>query len=223
MSKVSLSVQPRTERGKQAAKKLRRNGWVPATLYGAEIEPLSVKVEKKAMLRALHQARLTSLVDVTVEGGETYQVLLRDPVIHPVHDDLLHIDLMRVSATSYVRLEVPIELVGSAKGAQEGGILDQVLRSLEIECQAMSIPESIKVDVSALEIGDHISVGSLELPGIRVLVDPDSTIATVSAPRVEEEEVTVAAEEEEVAAEPELVGRKKEEEEEEQEAESEKS
>lgn len=214
MNKVNLTVDPRTEHGKQAAKRLRRTGWVPATLYGAGDDPVSVKVDAKTMMRALHQARLTSILDVTLTGGETCQVLLREPVFHPITDELLHIDLMRVSATSMVRLEVPIELVGNAKGVQAGGVLDHVLHALEIECQAMSIPEHITVDVSALEIGDHVTVASLDLPSIRVLTDPETTIATVSAPRVVEE-VEVKPEEEEMV-EPELVGRKKEEEEEEE-------
>lgn len=220
MNKVSLTVDPRTEHGKQAAKRLRRSGWVPAVLYGTGEPPVSIKTEAKTMARALRDAHLTSIVDVTLNGGGTYQALFREPVYHPITDELLHVDLMRVSATSRVRLPVPIELVGASKGVQAGGTLDHVLHTLEIECQAMSIPEHVTVDVSALEIGDHVSVRSLDLLGIRVLTDPDSTIATVSAPRVVEEVVEAKPEgEEEVAAEPEVIGRKKEEEEEEEAAE----
>jgi large subunit ribosomal protein L25 len=206
MNKFNLTVQARTKHGTQVAKQLRRAGWVPATLYGAGMDPISVQAEVKNLQKVLHQARATALVDVTIEGGDTYQVLLRQPVYHPVNDTLTHVDLMRVSSTALVRLEVPIELTGNAKGVLAGGILDHVLHSLEIECQAIAIPEHIAVDVSALEIGDHVTVGELKLEGVRILTDTEQTIATLSAPRAEEE---ASAETEAEEVEPEVVKRKK--------------
>lgn len=206
MAKFSLPIQARARHGKQAAKQLRVKGLVPATLYGAGMDPISVQADAKTLTRVLHQAHTTALVDVTIEGGETYQVLFRQPVFHPLKDSLVHIDFMRVSSTSMVRLEVPIELVGSPKGVLGGGVLDHVLHALEIECQALAIPEKITVDVTELEIGDHVKVGELKLESVRILTDTDQTIVVVSAPRAEEEK---PAEAETASTEPELVKRKK--------------
>lgn len=215
MAKANLTVQPREETGKQAAKRLRRGGWVPATLYGDEKDPVRVKIERKTIQRVLHEAHLTSIVDLIVEGGETAQVLLREPVVHPLRDELLHIDLMRVSARSRVRVDVPIEPKGSPKGVLVGGILDQVLHTLPIECRATAIPETIEVDVSQLEIGDNITASELNLRDIHVLVDPGATVFIVAAPRVEEElEKAEELEAGEEPTEPELVGRERGEEEE---------
>ncbi len=213
MNKFSLTVQARTRHGKQYAKQARRKGLVPATLYGAGADPVSVQADARTLTRVFHQAHTTAVIDVTVEGGETCQALFREPVFHPLNDALLHVDLMRVSSTSMVRVEVPIEIVGSSKGVLAGGILDHVLHAIEIECQALAIPERIPVDVTQLEIGDHITVGELKLEGLRILTDTEQTIVTISAPRVEEE---APAEEEPTAAEPELVKRKKATEEEEE-------
>jgi len=179
---------------------------VPATLYGAGMDPISVQAEAKNLQNVLHQARATALVDVTIEGGDTYQVLFRQPVYHPVNDTLTHVDLMRVSSTALVRLEVPIELTGNAKGVLAGGILDHVLHSLEIECQAIAIPDRVAVDVSGLEIGDHVTVGELKLEGVKILTAAAQTIATLSAPRAEE---AVPDDGESKEAEPEVVKRKK--------------
>jgi len=208
MNNATLTVRTRDGHGKQAAKHLRSSGWTPAVLYGGDGAPLPVQVEAHALEMFLRRGHLTSLISVTVEGGETTQVLLREPVRHPVTDELLHVDMMRVSSKSRVTVEVPIELVGTAKGFLEGGIVDQVLHDLEIECLATEIPESIKVDVAALGIGDHIAVSALDLPGIRVLTDPSATIVTISAPRAEVVEVAAPTEEVEEVKEPEVVGRR---------------
>ena len=207
MSDVSLSVRRRTEHGKQAAKRARRSGWTPAIIYGGAAEPEPVQVETQTLETLLrHRGSLTSVIPVTVEGGEDCSVLMRAPVRHPVTDKLLHVNLMRVTERSRVTVEVPVELIGECRGAMAGGVLDHVLHTLQVDCLAGSIPESIRVDVTNLDINDHVQVGDLDVAGVTFHIDRTATIVTVSPPRVEAE----AAEGEEAAeketAEPEVIG-----------------
>lgn len=210
-SEITLSVLPRTSTGRKAAKHLRREGMVPAALYGGELDPITVQVAEHDVETLLRRHALTSVVSLSVEQGEDSKVLVREVVRHPITDKLIHIDLLRVSERSRVTIDVPIVLIGDAIGVVEGGgILDQVQHTVSIECAAMSIPEQITVDVSALDIGNNIAVSDLVIADdIRMLTDQDATIVTVSLPpeEIEEEVEEEEIEGEEEITEPELIGR----------------
>lgn len=203
---TSLTVEPRENLGKQGAKQLRRSGWIPAVIYGGEADSVPVKINEQNLEYLLRHTHLTTLIDLTIEGGESTKALVRDAIRHPLTDQLVHIDLLRVTERSRVHISVPVELIGEPVGIEEGGVLDHVLHELSIECAAMNIPDTITVDVSGLSIGDNVSVSDLEVPdGIRVLTDSDQTVATVSYPEIITEE-TEEEEEGEELTEPELVG-----------------
>jgi large subunit ribosomal protein L25 len=217
MNTVNLSAQPREGTGKQAAKRVRRTGMVPAIIYGRGQDPRSVQVDSHELKTLIHKGQATSVINLEIEGDEDLMVLLRDPIRHPVSDIMMHADFLRVTETSRVHLRVPIELEGMPAGVVEGGIMDQIMRDVSIECEVRVIPEIIKLDVSELEIGQNISIGELEFEGIRFLADETATIVTISLPRAEEEEEIEGEEGEEgeeleEGAEPEVIGAKSEEE-----------
>ena len=210
MSTANLTVSPRPDTGKQAAKKTRAAGFVPAVLYGPDHEPQTVQVSTASLKDFLLHGSLTSVVDIAIEGAEDCKALLRDPVTNPVTGEILHIDFLRVTARSRVHAEVPVELVGTPEGVKEGGVLDQIMRTLNVECMALEIPEKITIDVSALLVNENISVSDIDVPGVKILIDETATIAAVSVPAAEVEEVEEAEELEEAeeGAEPEIVGQK---------------
>jgi large subunit ribosomal protein L25 len=215
---VSLAASLRTGTGKQAAKQLRRDGLIPGIVYGGGSDPETVQVPELAILYLLRHTSLTSVVSMGIDGGTDANVLVRAPVRHPLTDKLIHVDFLRVSETSRVTINVPVEIIGHAVGIEAGGILDIVLHEISLDCAAMSIPDHIQVDVSALEMGQNISVSDLDVPdGINIHTDHDATIATVSYPiaEVEEEEEEIEGAEDEMT-EPELIGGKEEDDEEEE-------
>jgi large subunit ribosomal protein L25 len=210
MSEDILTVSQRAETGKQGAKRVRKNGLVPGVVYGGDSPPLPVQVESLALEASLRHGSLTKVISLSVEGGEDCQALMRAPVRHPVSMDLLHVDLLRVTARSRVTVQVPIELTGISKGVLEGGVLDQVIHELSLDCLAGAIPENIVVDISELGINENIHVETLELaPDVNVHADPRAAVVTVSPPRViEEEEVGEEEIETDEMAEPEVIGAK---------------
>lgn len=215
MKEVALKVKVRNELGKEHMKKLRRRGIIPAVVYGAETSPLPLEVEAKAF-HALLRSGLGENVIITLnfddqKNGDK-KVLIREIQRDPVWEDILHVDFQQISLTKKLTINVPIELLGTPVGVQQdGGILQHVLRELEVECLPTEIPEKIEVDVTNLKIGDSVHVGDIKLEKAEILSDPHGSIVSVVPPTVfKEPEVAPAAAEEE----PEVIGEKKEEEEE---------
>lgn len=217
MAKVKLDAQLRTETGKGAARSLRREGWVPAVLYGYGEETRACQVETKEMEKLIQSGAYEStLIDLNLQNGETSRVLIREVQIHPYRPEVLHVDFLAVHKGEKVRLDVPIRLLGVAPGVKEGGIMEHLRHEVEVRCDPDEIPEALEFDISQMDIGDSVTVGQLGVPaGVEILEDLDSTVAAVVPPsvhKVEEEEVpeeeALLAEEEE-EAEPEVVGRGK--------------
>lgn len=215
MKEVTLKVRPREKRGKELVKKLRRNGFIPAVVYGQDTDSLPLEIDGKAF-HALIRGGLGENVLVTLTTGDQKakdrKVLIREVQRDPVRGDILHVDFHQISLTKKLSIQVPIHLVGIPEGVTTGGILQHVLRELEVECLPTAIPEKIDVDVSHLQIGDSIHVVDLKLENIDVLSDPASSIVSVVPPTVFKEPEVVAAA---VEAEPEVITEKKEGEEEE--------
>lgn len=214
MAKVTLKAESRSETGKGAARALRRQGYIPAVVYGYGEETKHLKVPAKDLERLISAGGYESqLIDLKLDG-ETARTLIREVQVHPYRPELLHVDFLAVHKGEKVHLEVPVRLLGVAAGVKEGGILEHARRELEVRCEPDAIPEALEVDISGLAIGDSVSVQDLAVPpGIEILEEPNRTIAAVVPPTVikepEPEEVLEAELLEGEEGEPELVGRRK--------------
>jgi large subunit ribosomal protein L25 len=194
MANAQLTAEARTPGRKKGARALRLLGQVPAVIYGhgREPQPLSLGgVELERLLEKI--APESTIVEVAI-GGQTTRTLIREIQRHPIRQGILHVDFQEIHAGEKLRLEIPVHLVGTAEGVRnQGGILDQVLRTVEIEVLPEHIPEHVELDVSALVIGRSLHVSDLSIPNVVILTDASLTVATVSAPRLEEEVAPVAA------------------------------
>ncbi len=211
---VKLKAKLRTESGRGAVKRLRTGGVVPAVVYGAHTQPLSVAVEVMELENVLHHATSENvLVDLQVEdNGQTKNrlALIQEVQHHPVSDVILHVDFHEVSATEKLRTVVPVRALGEPEGVKTGGgVLEFVMRELRVECLPKDLPEMVEVNVETLQIGQSIHVRDVKPPaGVTFLDDADQPVFIVVAPVAEVEEVAPA---EGALAEPEVIGAKKEE------------
>jgi large subunit ribosomal protein L25 len=214
MPMQELTVTQREGKGKQAAKRLRREGQIPAILYGGTTAQ-SIAVDPKAVLKMIHgHEGTTQLLSLKFDGGATSSrmAIIRDMQFDPVSEDLLHVDLQEVAADRAITVRVAVHPVGEAVGVRDTkGILSLVLHELEISCLPAHIPQRIDADVSELAIGDVLTVRNLVAPeGVRILNDPGQAIATVSPPMAEEVVApVVAAATPTAAAEPEVLTERK--------------
>ena len=216
---ASLQAAIRTTTGKGAARTLRRQGKVPGVIYGHGREAEAVMIDTGALNRMLVGISAgTAIVDVAVDDRPPVKALIREiqrDAVRP--SEILHLDLYEVRSDEEITLEVPVRLIGVPDGVRNfGGVLDHVLRELEIEVLPSNIPEHVDLDVTQLAIGHSLFVRDIDVPNARVLNDPDTTICTVVAPRTEEAPAPV--EEAVATTEPELIRKPKPEEEGEAEA-----
>lgn len=217
MSELTLEVHRREDTGKNANRRLRAAGQVPAVLYGGGKEPVSIQIQRRALLDLLrHGSGENTIFLLKLAGGDSQRhAMIREIETDPVTNQVLHLDFQRVEMSKKLRVEVPIELTGTAYGVKtEGGVLDFVTREVEVECLPADIPAHLTFDVTGLHIGDHVEASALTLPkGVELVTEGDRVIASVSHVRVET--ATEAAGEgliEGAAKEPEVVSRGKKEE-----------
>jgi len=211
-----VAAQPRASRGKNEARRTRVAGMIPAVVYGAFKDPQAVSVNPKDILKIIRgKSGHNAIFDVEIAGVERTPVIVADEQYDPVKDTLIHIDLKRIDLTRKLRVAIPIHTTGEPKGVkQQGGVLDVVTRSIEIECIPDDIPNHFEVDVTELMIGSNIRVSELPvLPGVRVITAGEAVIAHVVG--IKEEVVAAPAEGAVVpaAAEPEVAKKGKKEEE----------
>ena len=183
---VPLSAEARARAGKGTARQTRREGRVPAVIYGGKQAPLTISLEKRSFDRILHAPGFfTHLFDVTVDGA-THRVLPRDVQFHPVTDQPLHVDFLRVSADTRIHVQVPVEFVNQEKspGLKRGGVLNIVRHELDVTCAADNIPEHITISCEGFDVGESIHISAVTLPeGVTsTITDRDFTIATIVAP-----------------------------------------
>jgi large subunit ribosomal protein L25 len=197
---VTLAAELRVQGGKGAARATRRVGRVPAVIYGDKKEPLMVSIDPKALKLELNKPGFfAKLVDLGIDG-QTHRTLPRDVQLHPVSDEPLHVDFLRVGATTRITVDVPVhfENADKAPGIKRGGMLNIVRHEIELHCSADAIPERLDVDLTGYDIGDSVHISAVKLPaGVTpVIADRDFTIATIAAPTVAkgggEEEVAEA-------------------------------
>jgi large subunit ribosomal protein L25 len=182
---LTLEAQQRDRGGKGASRAVRREGRVPAVIYGGREAALSIHVEEKALVKLLSSGHfLNSVVEITADGT-THRTLPRDVQFHPVSDRPLHVDFLRIRSDSQVIVAVPVrfEHEESSPGLKRGGVLNIVRHEVELKCPADAIPDEIVVDVSGYEVGDSIHISAVTLPASAVpTIDRDFTIATIAAP-----------------------------------------
>ena len=201
---LKLSATVRKATGKGVAKRLRKEGIIPAVVYGHKTSSIPLAINLKQFMRVIIGGKSEhKLFGLSIEGnGEEKEktVMIKEIQIDPLKIRYLHVDFFEVAMDEEVTLSIPIKLTGVAEGVKVGGVLQQVRRELEIKCLPSQIPDSLEIDVSSLQIGDSIHLEAVQMPpGIKVLEDADLTVATILAPTVEKEVVEeVAAEEEEV-------------------------
>ncbi|HEV7660182.1 MAG TPA: 50S ribosomal protein L25/general stress protein Ctc [Allosphingosinicella sp.] len=183
---LTLSAETRERAGKGASRVLRREGRVPAVVYGNNEEPLSIHLEEKRLVKALSTGHFMNSVVMIDAGGAPVRTLPKDVQFHPVTDRPLHVDFLRISEHAKVHVAVPIHFVDEdkSKGLKKGGVLNTVRHELELVCDAAEIPEEIEISLAGLDIGDSLHISAVTLPkGTEsAITDRDFTIATIVAP-----------------------------------------
>ena len=214
MSVIPLTGTRRDSVGKGGARKSRAAGRIPGVLYGHGETPVPLAVVAREFDLALHGYQGSNpLVTLKLDGGE-FTALIRDVQYDPLTHQILHLDFQHISLTETVEVEVTLRVTGLALGVKDGGgILEHILRQVEVRCLPTAIPPSIDVDVSSLNVGDSIHVRDLSVPNVTILTDADATVATVVAPTIMEEKPAEEVAAEAAVAEPEVIAKGKKEEE----------
>ena len=189
-----LDLKERTVKGKSKARSLRRDGMVPGIYYFRGEENVDLQIDKKKLYHAMSSGQHVFEVEM---NGATQYVTIKGIQYHPVTDEVLHIDLMQVNMTEKMKFTIPISLEGEAEGVKEGGVLSQILTTIDVNCLPTSVPDNILVDISNMELNSNMTVADIvNIPeGVEILSDPESTIATLAPPKEEEEPVVEDLEE----------------------------
>jgi large subunit ribosomal protein L25 len=194
---LTLSAETRERAGKGASRALRREGRVPAVVYGNNEEALSIHLEEKVLVKALSGGHFMNSVVMIDAGGAPVRTLPKDVQFHPVTDRPLHVDFLRISEHATVHVSVPINFTDEDKsrGIKRGGVLNTVRHELELICDAAEIPEEIEISLAGLDIGDSLHISAVTLPKgtVSAITDRDFTIATIVAPSGVKSEAADAA------------------------------
>lgn len=200
MSDIVISAQ-RRETGKKAAKAIRRNDLIPGVFYMNGKEAFPIATTFLALRPAVYTAE-THVIHLQVEGGESYDCVLKDITFDPVTDNIVHFDLQGLSADRKITVEVPVVLTGQAIGARDGGLVQHIVHKLRVECLPKDLPEHVEIDVTDMKIGDSIHVGQINLGAVKSLDNDDVVVVSVMAPTVSRDMEPTAG------TEPELVNEK---------------
>ena len=183
---LTLPAELRERAGKGASRELRREGRVPAVIYGGKEEPLAIHVEAKELVRQLGTGHFMNSIVMIEVAGKTVRALPKDVALHPVSDRPLHADFLRLAKDAKIQVAVPVVFVNEddSPGLKKGGVLNVVRHDLELVCESDKIPDEIALDVTGLDIGDSIHISQVSLPAgsESAITDRDFTIATIVAP-----------------------------------------
>ncbi len=183
---LTLSAETRDRAGKGASRAIRREGRVPAVIYGDRQEPLAIHLEEKGLMKMLHTGHFMNSVVMIDCNGSTTRTLPKDVQFHPVTDRPLHVDFLRIAEHAQVHVNVPIRFVDEeeSRGIKRGGVLNAVRHELELVCDAAEIPDDIEISLAGLDIGDSLHISAVTLPkgAASAITDRDFTIATIVAP-----------------------------------------
>ena len=189
MSEV-LSGKIRERTGKVATKEVRRNGEIPAVLYGLK-DNLSFSVCPDNLKDILTAKGQNALIDLNLEGNKKRKVILKEFQSHPLKERWVHVDFLEVDVTKTVKVSVNVHLIGKSAGEKMGGLVNQVIKSIHVECLPVDIPQSVDLDVTAVELGQVLHVSDLSLPDkVKILHQPNEVILSVQLEKVKEEETT---------------------------------
>lgn len=180
-----LKAEARERVGKGSARELRRNGLIPAVIYGDKQAPIAIALNTNEVTKRIHAGGFMTTVATIDVDGKKHKVLPKDYQLDPVRDFTMHVDFLRVSGNTQVTVEIPVHFINEAKspGIKVGGVLNIVRHEVEVHCPADAIPEFFNVDLNGKKIGDSIHISEVTLPkGVTPVIDRDFTIATIIAP-----------------------------------------
>jgi large subunit ribosomal protein L25 len=211
---IIIKAEKRDLTGKNAARRIRRSGKLPAVLYGNEVDTIPLVLNKKDVFAILKSESGENTIFKISYDDDEHDVMIKDFQQQITTDEIIHVDLIRIAMDKVIRVTVPVELVGVSVGVKsEGGFVDFVTREVDVECLPQKIPEHLEVDISGLHLNQNLRVEDLTLPeGVEILTEPETVVVHIEAPteaeeeKVEEAEEIMAEEEE-----PEVIGREKEE------------
>ncbi len=193
---ITVAAEVRASRGKNEARRTRRAGQIPAVVYGAYQDPVSIAVNPREILRIVRSTTgFNTIFDLAIAGGETTPVMVVDQQVDPIRGTLLHADFKRIDLTKRIRITVPVHTIGEAQGVKvQGGLLEVISRAVEIECLPDEIPESFTVDVTELMIGQSKRASDVGFAGsMRLVSPPETVIAHIVALRAEAEPAAAEA------------------------------
>ncbi len=207
-NKIEMLANTREKAGKGSSRAVRRTGNIPAVIYGGKETPVMITIEEKFLVKELHKGTLfTLLCDLKTEK-DSHLVLARDVQLDPVTDRPVHVDFLRVTERTKIKVQVPVNFINqeASEGLSQGGMLNIISHEVELLCRATKIPESVDVDLTGCDLGDSVPFSKLQLPegAVPSIEDDTFTIATIVAPsalKSEEDEEAEAAEGEEASAE----------------------
>jgi large subunit ribosomal protein L25 len=195
---LTLPAEARDRAGKGASRELRREGRVPAVIYGGKEDPVAIHVEAKELVRQLGTGHFMNSIVMIDVGGKSVRTLPKDVALHPVTDRPTHVDFFRLSKDAKIQVAVPVVFINEddSPGLKKGGVLNVVRHELELVCESDKIPDDIQLDVSGLDIGDSIHISHVTLPegSVSAITDRDFTIATIVAPSAMKQEPQDVAE-----------------------------
>ena len=212
MENVILEANERKNTNKQTRNSLRNQGRVLGTFYSKRVKPISIDVSRQSIHPLVFTSK-TNLISLNLKDHDKYECVIKNVQFDPVSDKVIHFDLMGVTRGEKIQLEIPLQLIGNAIGIKDGGILQQSLYKIDVECLPKNIPQYLDIEISDLALGDSIHVSDLSYDNITILSVPESIVVSVNHPRVEEEVAVEEGEEiteEEESAEPEVIGKGKE-------------
>lgn len=189
METLEIQVEARDVGSKRQARRLRREGKIPGVLYGPKTPPISVELNKREFSSRVAGLEGSHLVRLKSESAALAAkvALVKEMQYHPITGDVIHTDLYEVDLTAKIQVQVPLHFVGKAVGVVRGGILQPIVREIEVECLPMDIPQFFNVEVSALDIGDAVHIEELQIPeGVTAIYETDFALVTVVPPSVEE-------------------------------------
>jgi len=190
MLEVKIKTNKRTKVGKQQANYLRKNGLIPAILYGHGEETINISIPEKEFCHLLQKEKGENIIiEIELPGDKIKKTIIKEIQRNPVTSRILHVDFQHLIMTEKVHMQVPIILTGTPEGIKSGGVLEHLLRKINVKCLPKDIPPHIEVEVSELKLGDSVHISDLSVENVEILEEPTETITTILIPKIVKEEV----------------------------------